>query len=183
MKLKKSLAKDYKLFADIVVFGSIAIAAVVLFLSYRNFNKDSKQVIVTSGAKINQQITESLSYVENISNFIANQIIDKGSFQKEKIAAILLNSKPKIDQSNHDIFTWTLFDFINPSNYVIASSIQGVVPKPILLTSEKRSWIKESRITPWKLIPSKVDIGVISRESIIPFGFGIAKKKMVNLLA
>lgn len=176
MKLK-SLAKDYKIFADIVVFGSIAIATITLFLSYRNFNNDSKQAIAISSKKITQQITESLSYVENISNFIANQIVDSNSTRSEKVARILLNSKLKIDQNQHDIFTWTLFDFVNTKNYVTASSTQGVLLKPTLITNEKRSWVNESRLSPWKLVPSKADIGIVSKEPIIPFGFGITKNK------
>ncbi len=175
MKLK-SLAKDYKLFANTVVFGSIIIAAIALFFSYKNFSADSKQSIKTNSNKINQQITESLSYIENIANLISNQILEKNNYKKEIVASILINTRPMINESFQDIFTWTLFDFVDHNDYVIASSTHGILTKPVLITKEQRSWIIDAKITPNKLLPSKVDIGIISKELVVPFGFGVVKK-------
>ncbi len=175
MKLQ-SLKKDYKLFTNVVVFGAILISFLALFFSYRTFYLSSKETIKTTANKVNQQLGESLVYVENISNFIGNQIVEGGDSSKYTVARILLNSQPKIDQKSQDIFTWTLFDFINLRDEVIASSLKGALKAPIKVTQEKRSWIKDSKETPWKLLSSKVDAGIISGETIIPFGFGVAKK-------
>lgn len=174
MKLQ-SLNKDYKLFTNVVVFGAILISFLILFLSYRSSHLSAKLTIKDTANKANQQLSESLSYVENICNFIGNQILENGESDKETVARILLNSQPKIDQRGQDIFTWTLFDFINPQNQVIASSLQGVLKKPQEVTKERRPWIIEARLKPWKLLSSNVDTGIISKEKIIPFGFGITK--------
>jgi signal transduction histidine kinase len=175
MKLQ-SLNKDYKLFTNVVVFGAILISFLILFSSYRSFYISSKSAIRSTAHKINQQLGESLNYVENISNFIGNQILEKRDANKENVAKILLNSQPKIDQKSQDIFTWTLFDYINLQDQVIASSLQGALKEPILVTKERRSWIVDSKKQPWKLLSSKVDFGIVSNEKIIPFGFGITKK-------
>lgn len=175
MKLK-SLTKDYKLFANVVVFGSIIIAVIALFFSYKSFSEDSEQSIKANSNKINQQITESLSYIENITNLISNQILEKNNTKKETVASILINTRSKIDESSQNIFTWTLFDFVDHNGYVIASSVHGILAKPILITKERRSWIIDAKITPGKLLSSKADIGIISGEPVIPFGFGVVKK-------
>lgn len=172
----KSLSKDYKVFVNLVVFASVFIATTKLYFSYRDFTKVSKQAMSSTTNKIDQQITESLYYLENISHFVANQIIKYGNSKKENIASILVNARPKINDNGYDFFTWTLFDFVDANNYVIASSTHGAITNPILVTNEERSWIKEAKQKPWKLLSSKVDTGIISREPIIPFGFGISDK-------
>jgi len=172
----KSLGKDYKIFFNLVVFASVLIATTTLCFLHRDFTKVSKQAMISTTNKIDQQITESFSYLENISNFVANQIIKYGNSKKENIASILANTRPKINDNGYDFFTWTLFDFVDANNYVIASSTHGAIINPILVTDEERSWIYEAKQKPWKLLSSKVDTGIISRESIIPFGFGISDK-------
>ncbi len=172
----KSLSKDYKVFFNLVVFTSVLISTTTLYFSYRDFTKVSKQAMISTTNKIDQQITESLSYLENISNFVANQIIKYGNSKKENIASILTNTRPKINDNGYDFFTWTLFDFVDANNYVVASSTHGALTNPILVTNEERSWIYEAKQKPWKLLSSKVDTGIISREPIIPFGFGISDK-------
>jgi signal transduction histidine kinase len=172
----KSLSKDYKVFVNLVVFASVFIAATTLYFSYRDFTKVSKQAMSSTTNKIDQQITESLYYLENISHFVANQIIKYGNSKKENIASILVNARPKINDNGYDFFTWTLFDFVDANNYVIASSTHGAIANPILVTNEERSWINQAKQKPWKLLSSKVDTGIISREPIIPFGFGISDK-------
>lgn len=185
MKLQ-SLNKDYKLFANIVIIGAIVTSILVLLTSYNEFNKNSKLAVTTTANNIDKQIKESLSYVENIANFIGNQITEFDSFKnKENVASILFNTKPKIDQKSHDIFTWTLFDFINDQNQVVVSSSQGILSKPINITKDQRSWIEYSRQTPWRLLPSKPDTGLISKEKIIPCGFGLmsSKGKFIGIIS
>lgn len=175
MKLQ-SLDKDYKRFTNIVVFGAIAISLLVLYFSYQNFYEKSKSVVMQTAIKANQQLDESLTYIENISSFIGKQIIDQENPQIQNIASILSNTKPEIDPETQNIFTWTLFDFIDTNNYVLASSSQGELPNPVYIKPDQRSWITESRITPWKLLSSKKDTGLLSKKTMIPFGFGITKK-------
>jgi signal transduction histidine kinase len=184
MKLQ-SLNKDYKIFTNIVVFGAILISLLVLYFSYKDFNEKSQKIIIYTANKATLQLNESLSYIENISNFIGKQIVAKKNLKLEDIASILFNTKPEIDPETKDIFTWTLFDFIDSNNYVLASSSQGILEKPIYVTKEKRSWIEHSRKTPWKLLSSRTDIGILSKKPIIPFGFGITKenKEFVGIIS
>jgi signal transduction histidine kinase len=175
MKLQ-SLNKDYKLFTNIVVLGAILISLALLHISYKNFNANSKLVIADIANKTNQQLTESLSYVNNISNFIGNQIISEKHINKESISNIILNTNIKSGSEIQDIFTWTLFDFIDQNGYVIASSTQGIIDNPPLVKEKARPWISEAKTSPWRLLASKPDIGIISKEPIIPFGFGISRK-------
>lgn len=179
MKLR-SLTKDYKLFTHITVFGAIIVASITLYFSYKQFCKDAKREVKNFSNTLNQQITESFSYVENISNLIATQIVESNYNSKKNIAAILLATRPKIDENIHNLFTWTLFDFVDPNGYAVASSVHGLLKKPLLITKEERSWISEAKIHPWKLLNSKIDVGIVSRELIIPLGFGITRKNENN---
>jgi hypothetical protein len=101
----KSLGKDYKIFFNLVVFASVLIATTTLCFLHRDFTKVSKQAMISTTNKIDQQITESFSYLENISNFVANQIIKYGNSKKENIASILANTRPKINDNGYDFFT------------------------------------------------------------------------------
>jgi signal transduction histidine kinase len=175
MKLQ-SLSRDYKLFTNLVVFGAILISFLVLLFSYKSFYLNSKLSSKSTASKIDQQLSESLNYIENIANFVGQKISYEKTLSKEVIAEILLSSQPKIDQKLQDIFTWTLFDFVNLKNQVVASSLHGALKEPILIDVKKRSWIKDSQSQPWKLLSSKVDRGIVSNEKIIPFGFGVTNQ-------
>lgn len=174
MKLK-SLAKDYRLFANLVVLGAIVISIITLLFSYKFFLNENKENIRNSAIKIDREISEAFSYVENITSFVANQIAE-GKSDKKSIATVLLNTRPKIDENKYNIFTWTLFDFIDPSDRVIASSMHGVLDNPVLITQDQRSWIADAKKAPGKLLFSKIDTGIISKEQIIPVGYGVTNK-------
>lgn len=175
MKLQ-SLKKDYKLFTNIIVVVSIVISIITLITSYKSFYSNAKQLNKKTATNINEELNESLSYIENTSKLVGKQITSKTRVNKFFINKIFNDLAPKIDHDTQDIFTWTLFDFSDVSNYVIVASKRGILKKPVLITEEKRSWISESRIKPWRLIPSKTDIGLVSGEPIIPFGFGLTRK-------
>lgn len=176
MKLT-SINKDYKLFTNIVVFGAIIISLSILALSYRNFQEKVNYIMADTANKAQNQIRHSISYARTTTNLIANQIADKQSPSTTDIASILLKFEAKMDQTEQDIFTWTLYDFVNPENEIIASSTQGILNQRITINKKTRPWIDECKEKPWKLISSGPTIGMISKESIISFGFGITDKK------
>ena len=172
----KNLNKNYNLFTKILIWGGITISCATLYFSYQGLLHDSKIKLSNTANKINSELEEHLTYIENLSNFVSNQIANKKNITNSEIATILVNTKPRIDQRTQNIMTWTLFDFLNQQNQVIASSSQGLLTKKILITNEQRSWVKQARIKPWQLLHSYKDIGTVSGEETIPLGFGVTKE-------
>ncbi len=175
MQKRKSL-KDYWILFIIIIIATLIINISNYFFLDKNFNdnienrkKDSAKILVG-------KFDESLVYIENFANFIGKRIAHEDSNKAEVVAQILQSIKPKIDHFQYNIFTWTLFDFVDPRGYIIAVSNFGVVDKPILITKEKRSWITTAKEDTFKLQFSRKDIGVISNEKILPVALGVYGK-------
>jgi len=179
MKLQ-SLKKDYRLFTNIVVVVSILVSAFTLLNSYKSFYSLSKLKMIQCAKNVDDELNQSLKYIKNVSNLLGKQITDQTKPSKEYIKKVFNNLTPKINQDLQDIFTWTLFDYSDATDHVIVASNKGILKNPIFITNEKRSWITGSRIKPWKLVSSKTDIGLVSGELIIPFGYGLTKKNQVG---
>jgi signal transduction histidine kinase len=155
--------------------------SILLLVAYISFKKDftkevQKQTLIDS-VKITNQLYTSLFYSENITNIVAKTLAREGVNNQAKIAAILTAAIPKIDYEKHNIFTTTLFNFLNEKGDLIVTSSDGILPTPIMVSKEKRSWITDSKTRPWKFHLAKNDIGIVSKEPIIPVGFGISDAK------
>lgn len=172
-----SINKDYRLFTNIVVFVAIVISLLILAISYKDFQNKANNIMADTAIKAESQLEDSVSYAKNITNLIAKQIAEKRYLRNKDIASILLKIEPEIDKEAQNIFAWTLFDFINPKNQIIASSTQGVLKESITIDNKRRPWLDECRKKPWKLLSSGPEIGMISKESIISYGFGVTNKK------
>jgi signal transduction histidine kinase len=175
MKIK-SLSKDYKIFVNLVVISAIFISLVSLIFSYYNFKKEAEQKVKYEAEKLINKIDETLIYAENFVNWIGQSIAEKNSNDPQVITSLLERTRLKVDNKAYNIFTWTLFDFVNPQGMVIADSINGIIKKPLIVSVEKRLWMTSAKETPWKIQTSINDIGIISGEPIIPLGFGITGK-------
>lgn len=178
----KFVSKRYKLFMyfELLIVTAVIAAIVILLANYFIYSKNHTKQIAhdknINSKRIISEIDGSILYIENITNFLAKKIHYGNSNNKYFIASILRDITPSIDDKRYDIFTWTLFDFVDPNGHVIAASTLGVIENPSLVTSDMRSWINNAKSEPWQLHFSQRDIGVISKEQIIPVGFGVTGK-------
>lgn len=167
--------KYYQKPLNIIIFGLILIVILISYFSYKDFEKNFEKKAMNIATKANKELEKSMLYTENLANFIANQIIDAKQLTKTEIARILRNTKPRLDKKQ-DIFSEIFFDFIDPDDKIIVTESKGILEKPFHLEKDKRSWLIDAKITPWKLLPAKKDVGVLTKEVIIPCGFGISKR-------
>lgn len=172
-----------------LIYATIIVAFVFTGLNYiivqRSFAVKTKEKIKNHALILNNRIDSSIVYIENFVNFIAYRISEKDTIDSKTVSTILKSLKPKVDDKKYDIFTWTLFDFVDPQGKVLAASNPGVLNEKIIIKPEQRSWMRDSRLEPWKFHISKSDIGIVSGEPIIPMGFGISSKngKFLGILS
>jgi signal transduction histidine kinase len=148
---------------------------IIGFLNFKIIQQDIKNKLISESSIIADNFGEPLLYIEGFARVISDRISVLDDTSPKNIAKILKNSTiPSAD--SHDVFTWTLFDFVNAERKVVASSIHGVLPNPKKIPINKRSWIKKAYNDPGKLFLSAPDIGITSGEWIIPAGLGVTNK-------
>ncbi len=176
MNLEKSQTNFSKHF--IYLFQIFLAGATILFYfcysnAESNFNENIKKRTSINSVKIANQIDNIFIYSENITSILAKNLARENTKDYQKVADILQSVKPQIDYEKYNIFTITLFNFISPEGKIIATSNDGVLKEPVKISVERRSWITDSRLRPWRFQIAKNDVGLISKELVIPIGFGI----------
>lgn len=167
-----SISNQYLLFSVIAPLVLLVLLTIVGLLNYTVIQQDIRKNLVAQSLVIADNLIEPLLYAEGFARVVSEKIIQSNDTSPKSIANILKNNTIP-SQSNHDVFTWTLFDFVNPNDEVVASSIHGVLPKPLKLIHGRRSWLTQSRQNPDELLLSSPDIGITSGEWVIPAGLGV----------
>ncbi|MDB2414404.1 ATP-binding protein [Rickettsiales bacterium] len=171
------LSRDYFLFTFVAIIIVIIISGWRTWSNYQTLQKDREFRYGQEGDRIVGSLEETFGYIENFMHFFGEKISNKGVNDAQTAADVLLSYKINIDRNGQDIFTWTFFDFIDPEGFMIASSAHGVIKNPKQIPKDKRSWMTDAPKKPWKVHLSKVDIGMLSGEKIIPVGFGVTDKQ------
>lgn len=177
MSRAKNLSKDYKLFTNILFSGAILISLISFYFSYQDFRKEAINNLEKDTKNIEETLSRSLTHIGNITRLIGDQIGEKNTTNKHKIAKILIENGNRVSRDKNDIFSWTLFNYVDLNNNMVASSEHGVLKQPFYVNAHKRLWVGMSRIKPRTLISSDIDLGIISKEKILPFGYGVTNNK------
>lgn len=176
-----SISKGYfRLFSglfSIIIFLS-------LYNSYSFFkNLEEKQKIeyeiLSSSAESIFEI--NFSEIEHFMNFMGQKISAKvvnpiGPSDIKNIAQIIIDTQKNLDDQKTELLSWTLFDFVTPNGDVVVTSKNGILEKSVFVEKNKRDWMAKSSELPWQGIFSSKDIGIISKELVIPYGYGITDK-------
>src|SRR3989338_301414 len=176
MKRKTNLLRYFELFVYSVVAGSLIILYINLSLTKKTFDIKNEHNLKHHAIRITDNIDNSLVFVERFTNLIAEKLSHQKLINAESATSALKDLAPRIEDTKYDLFTWTFFDFITPQGEMLATT-KGKIKNSIVVDEEKRSYMRYTKITPWKLIISKSDIGLVSGEHVIPVGFGITNKK------
>ena len=94
---------------------------------------------------------------------------------RKKIAPFLQRSWPLTKDSEYNYFSWSILDFSNSNGEDLATSISGALEEKVQLPND-RAWIKLGPKEPGKLIFSHPDTGIITKQYILPVGYGIKGK-------
>jgi two-component system sensor histidine kinase ChiS len=171
-----SLSLCFRRLVKLFVIGSL----IILYFAYQSLEKELtseiREEVLVDSIKLTTNISNILIHAENITSILAKTISREDPNNLNKLTEILRSFSPRIGQGKYDIFTITLFNLINPKGQLVATSNDGILKDPIQVSDQKRSWIKDARIKPWRFHVAKNDIGLVSKEPVIPVGFGFTDK-------
>ncbi len=169
-----SLAQDYIL---IVSSGVGLTVLLILFFSwyiYNSHQKEKNNIIITTANRIDRSLTDSFGYASHLMTFFGQEIQKLDNPNPVKITK-LLRGELANDKVVKDLFSWTLFDWIDKNNRLVVSSAIGKIDK--IVDMSFRSYTKMTPKMPWSLQFSQPAIGVPSGQWIIPAAMGITDKK------
>lgn len=171
--LRASLSQEYFVFALLVTLAATAVM-VWLLLSFHRYRADEQKYRYSLEAeKIVSTIEDQFGYVENLAKFLSEKIVSLQRYDARSIATLLAgNGESDVTNKRDTVFSWSLFDFINKDNQVVASGSQNILPNPRAVRD--RSYLYEAPRRPGKLYPSDPAIGITSGEYVIPAGFGVS---------
>ena len=170
---KGSLIHDYLYYSVIVVFTIIVLSATLAFFTFENIKEEREARYIHELNRICDELSESFKYLEKSAEYTADKITHLQDGDKEKIAYYLKKST-RFPRLKEDIFTWALFNFIDPDRYIIADSIKGVLSDPVKIQNDAL-WLKLSRVRPGELHFSEPDYGYVVGEETINTGYGVVK--------
>lgn len=173
---QRSISRDYFNFSVFVMAVVFLISAWSTYSSYETTQKERFYVYGEESDKVTLSLSETFEYMTNFFRFIGQKIADKNTNDPTVVASIL-QSRMEKGALTEDIYTWTLFDFVDPNGYVTAASTVGKISYPKKIDPGKRTWLSTAPKSPWTLQVSYPDIGITSGEWIIPAGFGITDKE------
>ncbi len=165
------LLKDYSIFAlatSLMVMISVAVFAYFL---YQNNYKANSRKLFREAKEIEIIVSESFDYTNQINGHIGRQIAQHGE-KDLKFILNLLREAGKIQNKNTELFSWTSFDWVDPSNRQIVNSRLGI--RPDAPDMSIRQYTKTSPLNPWALQVSFPVMGNPSKTWVIPAGTGIA---------
>ncbi len=175
LHFKRTLSRDYYIFAAIVAIAVVGFSLFRAFDAYLTLNRDKETRYYSEGEKIANELEESFNYLDSFMSLVGSEISHSGA-TPEKIAQVLRRAWPRIGNSGYNYFTWSVLDFANPQGMIVASSMHGVLSPPQPLPTD-RSWITEAPKTPGRLIFSAPDVGVLTKKYILPVGYGLVDQR------
>ena len=169
-KDKFSLSRDYFIIIGATLFIVLFTTGLYSWFSYKQFIRNEKKQLISSSSKIQQSLEESFGYSNHLMDYFARQINHLSS-KDTKIITKLLRGELSSDPVVKQLFSWTLFDWIDKDNRLISTTLLGDAVEVIDMSD--REYIKSVKANPWSLCFSQPAIGKPSGQWIIPAAFGI----------
>lgn len=169
MNNKSSLAKDFTFFSGFILIVVIILCIVIgAYSHYSYFHKENKKLVYDANL-IQNRLDDILASVENHIRYIENKIIHSENIDNKVIKNVFssLNYK-NLDNSPE----WTIFSWITPENKILTSSVLSSLDSKDFF-SLKRNYLKNTHSEPGKLFFDEPDVGLISKQKILPFGYGV----------
>ena len=164
------LSRDYLVVILTSVLLLISVIVLYLWLSYQTYLHNEKKEIIDASIKIVQSIEKSFNYSSHLRTYLSTQIAELPSKDDISITKLLrgeLTSNPEVK----NLFSWTLFDWIDSKNQLKSHIFLG--NQFYNTDMSDREYIKYIRTKPRMLHFSKPAIGKPSGQWIIPAAFGV----------
>lgn len=163
------LAKDFTFFsAFILIFVLIICFSIGVYSHYSYFYKENSKLYYDANQIINRldDILYSVeNHILNVDNKLAMAETHENNVIKKIFTSIHYNN---IDDSPE----WIIFSWITPENKILTSSVYSSINKSDYITL-KRDYLKDTKKYPGKLFFDKTDSGLVSKQKILPAGFGV----------
>ena len=177
-----SLKRDYFVLTSAIIIVITAISLLYAWNIYTNQQELKRYNLHKTTLRIEAKFREPFEYIDYLVTFMGKQIVQGNPNDLHKIREILqgnLVTDPKDKQK----FSWSAFDWSRPDRKMIISTAEGQLKKPIDISF--RHYAKVASEEPWVLHFDAPDLGVTSRQLIIPSGMGITDDhgKFVGILS
>jgi len=174
MPKKTSLAKDFKLFSFIALTITFVFSFCIVIIIYFSQKSDELRIHKEQASYIDQFLNEHFNYVTYYAKFLGHKIIEHHESEDYSFIAKIFQNGLLDDVENQNLYSWTLFDWINPDKKIIINTKHGILNPPIDISA--RTYLNRTYLEPWKLIFDDPSIGIPSAQLIIPVGVGVKDK-------
>jgi len=128
----------------------------------------------SNSEKIAAILTENFEHTEKILIFVGEKIANKNPDLNLKIILDILSEEASAIDDSKNIYSWTMFDWVNADGYQTANTALGIIKNPKrMITRNYRNRTNQD----WKAIFSEETIGNLSGSHVIPVGVQIKTKK------
>lgn len=166
MYKKSSLAQDFKHFSAIILLFMSFTCIFIGWSTYESFMQKRNNTIVHNADTLNNTLNDLLSYIDHYVKFISEKITIVKHPTNSYISDLLQMNLYR-NQSNSP--EWLVISWIDPEHRILTNSLDGKEYPDII----NRKYLKETIKHPNHLIFSTPDLGKISKQLILPAGFGV----------
>ncbi|MFN7039437.1 MAG: cache domain-containing protein, partial [Alphaproteobacteria bacterium] len=169
-----SLKKECYLLSAILITFIFGLSLIVYISIYIYNEKAKKHLYISESELIETSLNEDVNYLLHYMKFIGKKIVDNKDAGIDYIASLISNRLPN-NILNNDFSSWTLFDWVDSKNFLVANSLHGRFKEPINMFNRKH--LENAPLKPWELQFSDPVIGIPSGQLVIPIGMGIANNE------
>jgi two-component system, sensor histidine kinase ChiS len=169
---KTSLARDFKIFSAVIMLSVLVICLFVGIYTQHRYNKLQERRVIYEAGLLDSALGDSLDFATHYINFLANRIAFSSNHDN-KFFVDLFSAISYREQDEAPV--WNIFSWITPDKKIMASSVEGELKRELDVSS--RQYLDLTPAKPGHLIFSAIDIGVLSKQVILPAGMGVSDDK------
>jgi signal transduction histidine kinase len=167
------LPRGFLLWLFAIVTFTLLVLSIFCYFSYNHQIEAKNEQLGSVSNRINYLLTDVFDETNRLMIYIGKQI-NSANYQDLNYILSLLHHTSGKEYKNQKLLSWTLFDWVDPNNYQLINSLNGIAANPTNMSERDYTW--KSPANPWTLQVSKPAIGTPSGTWVIPAGVGITGK-------
>ena len=148
----------------------LILISVAYLVTYENYAKKRKDLFETESTIIEQNISETLSYLSNYMKLIGREMSVLKNPDIDSIEKIITKKVPR-NFFEDCVFSWTFLDYVNEHKKLVVNSVLGRILPPIDMSH--REHLNFTNKVGWKLFFSRPALGSSSKQMVLPTAMGI----------
>lgn len=173
--------KPFVFYLYVFIF-TLLMLLVLCLVSYNHKINNKVKHLESVSNRLNYLLTDVFSATSHQMVYMGKQI-NESNYKDLFFIHSLLNKTRGKEYKSKNIFSWTLFDWVDSKNMQTVNQVKGVMKKP--LDMSKREYTLKCRKSPWILQLSTPAIGSPSDIWVIPAAIGVSSEnnKFLGMLA